>query len=76
MKKLAALLDRNLAALSQAEPYFAPCFLAARALLDNAKAGNAGLSWSSGAVCGPRGCSCGNRGCLHATAWRVFVGVQ
>lgn len=74
MNRLAAMLDRHLALLCAAECYFAPNFHAARVLLMGAKAHNAGLAWSSGAVCGTHGCSCGNRGCLHQTAWRVYCG--
>lgn len=76
MDRLHTLLDAHLAALTAAEPYFAPNFAAARRLLDGAKAGNHGLTWATGAVCGAQGCSCGDRGCLHQTAWRLFVGVR
>jgi hypothetical protein len=75
MDKLKTLLDHNLTALCEAEPYFAPNFAAARVLLDAAKAGNGGLTFGA-TTCGPHGCSCGNRACLHQTAWRVYVGVR
>lgn len=65
-------LDANAARLCAREPYFAPNFEAARALLQAATIDADGLYWSGGALCGPQGCSCGNRGCLHQTAWRIF----
>ena len=74
MDKLTRLLDRNLAQLTEREPYFAPNFAAARVLLDSAHAGNGGLHFPGGAVCGPRGCTCSNRACLHPTCWRVYRG--
>lgn len=74
MDKLETMLNANLARLSEAERYFAPSFAAARNLLDAAHAGNGGLIFPSGAVCGPQGCDCGDRGCLHTVAWRVYVG--
>lgn len=76
MERMKDLLDAHLAALISAEPYFAPNFTAARRLLDGAKACNGGLRWSTGAVCGPQGCSCSDRGCLHRLSWLVFVGVR
>lgn len=76
MERMKELLDAHLAALIAREPYFAPNFTAARRLLDGAKIGNNGLTWHSGAVCGPTGCSCSDRGCLHRLSWRVFVGVH
>ncbi len=74
MTKIKGLLDRHLAQLSQAEPFFAPTFERARMLLDGAAIGNGGLRWASGAVCGPQGCTCGNRACLHAVGWRIYTG--
>lgn len=69
---LSTLFDRNAAALTAREPYFAPTFESARSLLDAAHAGNGGLHWSTGAVCGPHGCSCGDKACLHQVSWRIY----
>lgn len=74
MNRLDPMLDRNLAALSAAEPYFAPAFQAARNLLDGAVVGNNGLHFPSGAIAGPHGCTCGNRACLHQVGWRIYRG--
>jgi len=68
------LIDRNLAALCEKERYFAPTFQAARRMLDHAIVGNGGIVFSSGATCGPNGCSCGNPACLHRVAWRLYTG--
>lgn len=73
MERLRDLLDANTAALCERERYFTASFRAARNLLDAAHAGNVGLEFPSGAVCGPGGCSCGDRGCLHSVAWRIFT---
>lgn len=73
MEQLKQLLDANVARLSERERYFAASFQAARNLLDAATIGNGGLSFPSGAVAGPHGCSCGNRACLHQVGWRIFT---
>jgi hypothetical protein len=73
VERLKAKLDANTAALTKLEPYFGPNFAAARIILDGARADNVGLSWASGAVCGPQGCSCGNTGCLHQICWRIYA---
>jgi hypothetical protein len=73
-KNEALAFDRNLALLCERERYFAPSFQAARTLMDAVTVGAGGLTFPSGAVAGPLGCTCGNRACLHQVAWRIFEG--
>jgi hypothetical protein len=72
VERLKAKLDASCAQLCANEPYFTPNFQAARIILDGARAGNTGLRWASGAICGPLGCTCGDKGCLHQVCWRIY----
>lgn len=66
-------LDAACRALEAREPWFAPNFEAARALLNSATFGAGVVKFPHGIVCGPDGCNCGNRACLHAGAWRMYA---
>ena len=66
-------LDQACAALAAKEPWFAPNFLAARAILHTATCGAGIVKFPHGVRCGPEGCSCGNRACLHQLGWKMYT---
>lgn len=66
-------LDAAAAALSAAEPYFAPSYRAARALLRSAICGADVLKWANGATCQDGRCGCmGRTECLHEVSYKLY----
>lgn len=66
-------LDAACRALEAREPWFAPNFEAARALLHTARCGAGIVKFPNGIVCGPDGCNCANRACLHPLCFRMYA---
>jgi len=68
-------LDAACRALEAKEPYFAPSFAAARALLRTATFGADMIRFPRGIVCRDGRCGClGATECLHEVGYRMYAG--